>query len=317
MNEQNILPTYKEIFAEIGKQLNLRKSTLIKRIFLITWPVLLFMIVSYFLELAYDFQSFTKEQWFLYMKFAIPYVLLTALYTVIVRFIFKIEKQIWLDSFFDKRDLTLSQSWRISMKLFWPVVLFRSKLWLHFYIIPIAVIIALFALMITLILPSFNSPDERIYILYTTLTLFAISTVSLIAYGYYLRTKLRYTYFIFLDFYGKSNSYTLVMEEMKKLNSISKSETFKKSLILGIGSDTLNGIATLAIGSIGNGLAQFGGGGKLLGGLIRAYGEEASRQVTELGNISAQYILYRFARKEVYGTEQEVNENIYQLANHD
>lgn len=203
------------------------------------------------------------------------------------------------------------------MKLFWPVVLFRSKLWLHFYIIPIAVIIALFALMITLILPSFNSPDERIYILYTTLTLFAISTVSLIAYGYYLRTKLRYTYFIFLDFYGKSNSYTLVMEEMKKLNSISKSETFKKSLILGIGSDTLNGIATLAIGSIGNGLAQFGGGGKLLGGLIRAYGEEASRQVTELGNISAQYILYRFARKEVYGTEQEVNENIYQLANHD
>jgi hypothetical protein len=105
-----------------------------------------------------------------------------------------------------------------------------------------------------------------------------------------------------------------MMEELKKLNSVSKSETFKKSLLLSIGADSLNGIATLAIESISYGLAQFGNTGKLVGNLLKVYGEEASRQATELGNISAQYILYRFARKEIYGTEQEINENIYKLS---
>jgi hypothetical protein len=314
MNESNMLPTYKEIFVEIGKQLKLRKATLVKRIFLITWPLLLFVVVNYILNLTFDFESFTTEQWLFYLKFALPYLLLSAIYTVTVRFIFRIEKQIWIDSFFDKRDLKPSDSWRISMKLFWPAFSFRIKLWLQFYFIPIAIIIAVLVLAIQFFVPIFNSSGGYEVILYTTLISFLVFVVALIAYGYYLKTKLRYTYFIFLDTFGKSNSYKLMMEELKKLNSVSKSETFKKSLLLSIGADSLNGIATLAIESISYGLAQFGNTGKLVGNLLKVYGEEASRQATELGNISAQYILYRFARKEIYGTEQEINENIYKLS---
>lgn len=314
MNESNILPTYKEIFVEIGKQLKLRKSTLAKRILLITWPLLLFIVVNYILNLTYDFESFTTGQWLVYLKFALPYLLISAVYSITVRFIFRIEKQIWIDSFFDKRDLKPSESWKISMRLFWPAFYFRIKLWLQFYFIPIVVIIALFALLIRFFVPIFNSSGGYEVILYTTLISFVVFVIALIAYGYYLKTKLRYTYFIFLDTFGRNNSYKLMIEEMKKLNSVSKSETFKKSLLLSIGADSLNGIATLAIESISYGLAQFGNTGKLVGNLMRVYGEEASRQATELGNISAQYILYRLARKEVYGTEQAINENIYRLS---
>ena len=61
-------------------------------------------------------------------------------------------------------------------------------------------------------------------------------------------------------------------------------------------------------------MSVFGGeAGKLLGGITEIYGKELARQATDFGNISAQYILYRFARKELYGEEQVVNDSIYLL----
>lgn len=311
MNESNMLPGYKEIFTEIGKQLSLRKTTMIKRIFLITWPILLFIIANYFINAVYDFDTFTPEQFSVYLKFVLPYLVLSIIYTIVIRFIFRIEKQIWIDSFFDKKDLKPSESWKISMKLFWPVFSFRARIWLQFYLFPLVIAIALFVLIIQFILPIFIGYDMTIY---STLTLSVVFIVSLVVYGYYLKTKLRYTYFIFLDSFGKNVSFGSMIDEMNKLNDVSKSESFKKSLLINIGADSVNSIAISVTGLIGNGIAQFGGAGKLVGNLVRAYGEEASRQVTELGNISAQYILYRFARKEAYGTEQEVNEDIYRLS---
>ena len=68
MNESNMLPGYKEIFTEIGKQLSLRKTTMIKRIFLITWPILLFIIANYFINAVYDFGTFNPEQFSIYLK---------------------------------------------------------------------------------------------------------------------------------------------------------------------------------------------------------------------------------------------------------
>ncbi|PIQ91522.1 MAG: hypothetical protein COV70_03285, partial [Parcubacteria group bacterium CG11_big_fil_rev_8_21_14_0_20_39_22] len=306
-------PSYKEIFEEIGRQLKLRKSALFKRIFLITWPYILLIIVSYVLNLIYDFKSFSQDQTFTYLKILIPYLLVAAFYSSIVRFIFKIEKQIWIDSFFDKKNLEPSESWRIAKKLFWPAFAFRIKLWLRYYFIPIVVIIIAFGLLIQVFVPTFNSSNSYEIILNSSLILFAVFVIGLVAYGYYLKTKLRYTYFIFLDKFGTASSYKSMLEEMNKLNNVSKSETFKKSLILSIGANSLNSIAQLAIESISFGVSQFGNTGKMVGNIMRVYGEEASRQATDLGNIAAQYVLYRFARKEVYGTEQEVNENIYKM----
>ncbi|MEO8637723.1 MAG: hypothetical protein ABI430_02380 [Candidatus Taylorbacteria bacterium] len=306
-------PTYKEIFEEIGRQLKLRKSALFKRILLITWPYLLLIVVSYVLNLIYDFNSFSQDQKFIYFEALAVYLILAVIYSQIIRFIFKIEKQIWIDSFFDKKNLSPSESWKIARKLFWPAIDFRIKLWLQYYFVPIAVIIVAFGLVIMIFVPIFNSSTGYEIILNSSLVLFVVFVIGLVAYGYYLKTKLRYTWFIFLDKFGTDHSYKLMLEEMRKLNNVSKSETFKKSLILSIGANSVNSIAQLAIGSISLGLAQFGNTGKMVGGLMRVYSEEASRQATDLGNISAQYVLYRFARKEAFGSEQEVNENIYKI----
>ena len=313
-NETSLPPVYKEIFEEIGRQLSLRKSALMKRILLITWPYLLLVIVLYIFNEISDFESLPQEQTSLYLKIAIIYLVISGIYSLIIRFIFKIEKQIWIDSFFDRKNLDSSQSWRIARKLFWPALMFRIKLWLRYFSIPIAIIIALFGLAMQFIVPLFNSSDDYLVMLSSSLTLFAVCVIGLVVYGYYIETKLRYSWFIFLDKWGTNHSYKTMLEDLRKLNEVSKSDTFKKSLILNIGADSINSIAQLTIESISFGLSQFGDTGKMVGSLVKIYAQEASRQATDLGNISAQYMLYRFAHKEATGTEQEVNENIYNLA---
>ena len=103
------------------------------------------------------------------------------------------------------------------------------------------------------------------------------------------------------------------MDDMYKLNEVSKSDTFKKSLVANLGTDTVKGVAQLAVQGISHGLSLLGNTGQLLGNLVQVYGQEAARQVTDLANVSAQYILYRFARKAVYGEEQTINEGEYSL----
>lgn len=304
---------YRKIFEEIGQQLKLRKSSLFKRTLIIVCPYLLLIVVSYIFNLIYIFDSLSSEQRANYYGYIIVYLIMSAIWSQTIRFIFKIEKQIWVDSFFDKKNLEPSESWKIAKKLFWPALFFRMKLWLQYYFVPIGIAIAVFSLGIYVFVPNFNNPSGYEFILNTSLVLFLFIVIGIIAYGYYLKTKLRYAWFIFLDKFGTEYSYKIVLEDMKKLNDISKSETFKKSLILSIGANTLNSIAQFAISSMSHSLSRFGDMGKMTGKLISIYGNEASRQVTDLGNISAQYVLYRFARKEAYGVEQEVNENIYNV----
>lgn len=201
------------------------------------------------------------------------------------------------------------------MRLFWPALSFRLKIWFRYYLIPLIVLIVFVGFAMMYVVSSLHGAGQADNIFFAILIFSVLFVIALLAYSYYIKTKMRYSYFIFLDSFGQNNSFATVIEEMKKLNEVSKSETFKKSLLLNIGADSVNSVATIAIRSISKGVSSLGGAGRLFGGLARVYGEEASRQVTELGNISAQYILYRFARKEVYGTEQEINENIYSLSN--
>ena len=82
-------------------------------------------------------------------------------------------------------------------------------------------------------------------------------------------------------------------------------------LLTNLGTDSINGIIQMAIGSISFGMSTLGKEGALVGNLVKVYGQEAARQATSLGNIAAMYMLYRFARKELYGQEQSVNEKVY------
>ena len=308
------VPSYHEIFAEIGRQFQARKALLFKRVLLITWPVLLFLIGGYFMKNSSFYSTLTDPQRLKFAWFVGVYVVLAMLYTAIVSFVFTIEKQIWLDSFFDKKNLTSKQSWKIAGRLFWPALWFRIRLWFRYFTIPVLVVLVMIFITIKSAFLTTTTSSHYDVVLVSSVVALVVFCIALIIYGYYIRTKLRYGWFVFLDTWGVTDPFGTAIEEMNKLNEVSRSETFKKSLVAAIGTDTVRGVVNVAIGAMTRVISGLGGaGGKMLGGLVNVYTRELNRQVTDLANISAQYVLYRFAHKQVYGTEQEVNENIYKL----
>ena len=144
--------------------------------------------------------------------------------------------------------------------------------------------------------------------------LFLLFMIAVIVYGYYVRVKVRYAWFVFLDIYkGNPFDSRVVISQMKTLNTASKSASFKKALVTEIGTDSAEVIANLAVSTIGFGISQVPGVGQLLGGLTKAYGQELTKQAASLGKIAAIYLLYRYARRELFGSEQVSNEYVYGL----
>ena len=90
-------------------------------------------------------------------------------------------------------------------------------------------------------------------------------------------------------------------------------DSFKKALILNLGTDSANVIAQVAVVTISFGVSQLGKAGEVVGSVVNVVGKEAVNQATSFANIAAMYILYRFARKEMHGQEQSINENIYKI----
>ncbi len=303
--------TYREMVREAGRQLNLRKKALAWRSLFIIWPTMVaFILIFYFARLG------GKEFLQAHPDYVIPavigffiWVFFAIFYYVIITSIFAIEKRIWLDSFFDQRNLNPKDSWHIARKLFWPVFVLWLQMLLRFYLLPF-IFYSVFVVAYVYFGADFSIPPV------ISISIISGGLLALIIYFYYLKIKTRFLWFLFLDRYNTENfGYSLIFQEMKKLNEISKSETFKKALLVNLGADSLQAIANAMIKELQTGLSALGKGGELAGGLIRAYAEEASKQAISLGKIAAIYILYRFARQLLYNQPQTINENIYNLLN--
>lgn len=295
------MPSYKELFEQIGSHLSARRKALIWRSVMLTSPAL-FFIALYLLADWYVpwLESLPRS---LAQFIALTVIMLCVAFGAVFRFIFEIEKRIWVDSYFDGEPLTLGESWGIATKLFVPGIIFQIKIWFHYYAIPTLLFFLSAGLLIAL-------DDARIGIV----GLF-VSLVTLSIYTYYLRVRLRYTWFYFLDNYGVSEMMSVgqVASGINQLNEVMKGEAFKKSLVVMFGTDAVNAVANVAISSVEKGVGSLGSGMAVVGTIAGVVGREISRQVTDYGNIAAQYALYRIARKEITGKEQEVNHFIYDL----
>jgi hypothetical protein len=313
-NTTTTAPSYTQMLEEVGKQLKERKSALFKRTLLITWPFILLVVIGYLFDNFYDINSLNSIQQYWVLGGGIFLVACSVIYSLIVGFIFEIEKQIWIDSYFDQKNLALSQSWSIAKKLFVPALKFRLYIIWKFYIVPIFSSLVLLALLIYAATIVSRDAQTDSYLFAGSMIAILLFLVGIFIYGYYIKIKLRYTWFLFLDTYGNNYPYQNLFDEMERLNAVSKSESFKKSLIANLGADSVKAITQIAIGTITKGMSQFGGkAGEAFGAVVNVYGQEIARQATNLGNIAAQYILYRFARKELHGQEQSVNDKIYTL----
>jgi hypothetical protein len=240
---------------------------------------------------------------------------------LILNHLFSIEKNIWVDSFFDNKNLEPQASLRIAKKLFWPGFKLRLQIFIRYYLIPCTLVLIpfiYFFYLVSQLLPkdifspnNFNMGSADWMFL---LGSFVLIPLILWIYFYYLNIKLRYIWFIFLDNFGKSDfSFQKLKSEMDKLNSISKSELFKKSLIMNIGVDTTKGLINFSMWSALRSLNGIGKGGEVAGSVIGAYGSELTNQLASYSKIIGNYILYRFACSVLYQRVQEVNENLYRL----
>lgn len=307
-----ILVSYKELLREAGRQLSSRKKILFRRVFFLAWPGMV-MVVLLFIwrELIQGKILFEGSPWLIpSLIFLGVWLVFTLFYYAIFSSIFAIEKRIWLDSYFDQRNLNPKDSWRIAKKLLWPAIRIVGQIIIRFYLLPFTIYLFLLVVFVYYfgVISNIQIPP--------VLSIIIISggLLALVIYFYYLKIKLRFIWFIFLDLYGRTEfSYKTLFQEMKKLNEINKTEIFKKTLLVNLGADSLESITNIMIREIQKGFSVLGKPGQLFGALFRSYSEVGAKQAISLGKIAAIYVLYIYARQTLYNQPQEINENIYKL----
>jgi hypothetical protein len=300
--------SYKDLMVEAGKQLGLRKGDILKRVILATWPIviLLFSVTSFGIY-SQTHPDIAERYGMQLAVIAILWAIFSILYGAIVRTIFFIEKRIWIDSYFDGKNLTNGQSWRIATKLFFPSVFFRIKLFLRYYAI-------IWFIYFALIPACFLIGDPYAGIAFA-IVLLGFPVIMWIYSHYYLQAYLRFAWFLFLDTFGsQENGFGSIVSEMKKLNTVSKSDSFKKALVAELGSDSITFIADVAVNSILSGISAVNQkAGAIVGSLTKVPAEEMAKQSADFAKLSAVYLLYRKARELSEESPQSVNEKIYSL----
>jgi hypothetical protein len=314
-------PAYQEILAQIGAQIRERKGLLIRRTLLLTWPILLAIAIGYLTQFFFGEES-AKQIFFSYPNYiyVVTYALFACLYGMIVNFTFEIEKRIWIDSFFDKKVLTPQESWKVSQKLFWRAIQFRFRVFVRYYVLPNLVFLSTIIAGVVLFYNKDFYPADSKVLIYGGVTL-GVSFALFIFYSYYLNIRLRYTWFLFLDGYKKMESdYTNLFVQVDRLNAVMKSESFKKALVLNLGTDSIASITNNVISTMTQGLSTVAGGltgskvlGEMASSLTDAYGKELVQQIASYARIVAMYMLYQSARKEAFGEGQIVNTEVYNL----
>ncbi len=304
------LPTYREIMGQMLEQLNQRKGTLFLRVLLILAPALvgmgLLMLLGSISKVADNSFTNSAAVWVI-MILGILLLMISPWWMLVIGHIFKIERIIWIDAFFDKITLSGSQSWRMARKLFWPsagldIIIF-IRYYLLIYIAILGGISGYFALLV--------KHSLTFQVLPFLLSL-AIIGVTLWLYGMYVRIKLRYIWFLFIDFQGTDRfSYGFLFSELKRLNKVYGNEAFKKLAVTSFGTDVAGEAVNALIGEASRGLAASGDAGKAAGFFVDTIAGESVGIAKDYAKMTAFYMYYQIARSVLYNQAQAVNSPLY------
>lgn len=306
MAEDNILPSYKETLEEIGRQLKFRKKLLVKRTITIIWPIAIFFLLVFlflylFMRMGMDF----LQSW-IWGPLAITlgvWLLFAVIYYVTVAWIFSVERLVWVKSFFTKEQLSPEQSWRKAKKLSLPALSFTSKIFLRFYLLPLVGYIGFVIASVVILLQLKNAENFLLPILIIWIGV----GIPVAIYLYYLKVKkLKFIWFIFLDFHEDKKRFRELLEINNHFNEIKESDVFKRSLTLNLGVDTVrHAIDTITMSVLRN-LERFAvrGAERLqlpglgifavaVGRILEVFTQELSGHITELSRSIAIYMLYQ------------------------
>jgi hypothetical protein len=322
-----VLPSYSEIIQEIGRQLQSRKKLLFFRFLQLLWPVFIlpiFVIIIVF-GLFYFRESQFLERYSGFVLPAIPlffsfWAFFALFYYGVVNWIFGIEKKIWIISYFDKKNLTQKQSWQIAKRLAIPSLKFMIKVFVRFYFLPFIIFFLallgigyLFSPLSGINFPSLYLPPIFLRLfgldilelpLFLFMLTFILIVISFFVYCFFTMLKLRFVWFLFLDFYKKGKTFDEILHMNKVLLKIEKEESFKKALTMYLGAYTVEGIAYAVFQQLGK-LVR-------LGKFVEAVGGEITRQISDFATIIAIFLLYNYTRH-FANNPRQINELIYEL----
>lgn len=236
-------------------------------------------------------------------------ILIAFPFTFVAQSIFDIEKRVWIDSFFDKRELAPAQSWRIAKRTFSQAFRLKLAIFLR-YIMP-----AIVGILACVFFAFFVFAETRNTAVAGVLLFLGCVGIP-IALWFYNRIRFRFLWFVFLDRYDAQHfSVGDILKEMNALNEIAKGEAVKKLLSVEFGIDA--GVASVeALTSFTFTGLHTAYQNKAISGataIVGAYVGAVASQVADFGKIVAIYLLYRSARVAQGGSSQVVNESLYDL----
>ena len=318
LNEEPLFPSYKETLEEIGRQMKVKRGAFIRRIALLIWPVWIFVILVYALRWSLESETgailITSETlsspWFLYLFYAIIlWSVFAFFYYFTISFIFDIEQKVWIDSYFDGRNLDSKSSWRIARRLFFPTMKLAFLTLVRFYL-P-AIIIILVGAAVPYYTWTTGQPISPEFFILPNAVAWAIATI----YCYITHLRLRYLPFFFLfEFNTDTYSYQLLVQKMKGLNRINTKDAIKRVFVSDITTTSFESAVNLLSGILQSQLQKTGKAGQLAGSLLGVTTDVATMQVANFARRTTLYMIYRYTRFKVFNERQKINDYIYKLS---
>ncbi len=298
---------YAHIIEEIKRQLVHRKRALFKRVALTSSPLIITAVLFGSSVKIQETYQLSDTMHGVSMTIAGVALLVSLIWFMITKRIFRIERAIWIDSFFDQVVLTDKESWRLAMGLFFPNIVVSLLIFARYHLVLILIWISV------LVLGGFamgggGTPDAGILIL-----LIAAVPISFVLLAIYLKIRLRYLTFVFLDTYGTPGfSYNALFKKTREINHATKGDGFKKSLTVALGSDVAEAGVNMAIGgAIGAVSSSLPLPGQAVGQAAGIVASEVTAAYKQYIQETTFYVYYRVGRSMVYGESQFVNNSLY------
>lgn len=146
VSSANTAPNYRELISDIKQQLSQRKGLIVKRTttfgllpgIIIFAPLLILGLglKSQIIPLNFLIKNNIVAENIWTWVILIIYAIIAALYLLTISHIIFIEKIVWVDSFFDKRNLSPQSSLKIAKKLFFPSYRIYLRIFARYYLFP-------------------------------------------------------------------------------------------------------------------------------------------------------------------------------------
>lgn len=306
------IPGYQEIVNQVLAELNKRKGILFKRVVLTVIPFLIGVIVLYmssYIPSSGDGETvdIASPQTIAMIVGGVFLLIIGPIWAAITGRIFRTERIIWIDSFFDKVELDTTQSWAIAKKLFWPSVWLELAIFFRYYFIVIAVCIVL--VVGGVVLSTQLDTEVRGWVILGTIF---IPLIAAIIYTYLLNIRLRYIWFVFIDLYGTPEfSHAAIYARMNELNKRLNQEDFKKLITTTIGLDVVGAGANFALDGATSLMSKFGGPGKLIASITSIIGGSMIAVSKDYAKQVSYYMFYKLARQSLYGANDKGSTSLY------